>query len=513
MDLKSKQSLLFLFAISVVLFPTIFFPLSGDLSVFWQGAKCILQGGTIYQDWIDIKPPLIYYLLAGIRFIFGSSEISIRLFDFIYQLVTVVGIAVVADKILKNDTTAWFCALFYAITYSTHGFSNTAQVETMIALPMVGVVYLHLFSESKTLNRIALGLILGIIVGFKFTFLPFVLALPLDDIMRKKYNFSDFLVKYSIIIFGFVFGIVLAFLPLLSSDVRANYSLVMKFLSGYSEANFLNSEYIRFYFKQNSIHFGDLYSIAFVYFIVSGIFNSFKKSYRPDIFFLLLLALGMYLSVALERRYLPYHFQRMYIPLSIIAGFGFSCFLKFLMRINKKDSYQMLAKVIIILLLIIISPTLRWLGLWQYPIKYIQGETAYNHIKYDPESATNLRPEHIEIAKFLNTKVNPNSIVTVVNTGGGVIHQHLNTDNITSFAQPYFHYNNLNISIWENAFDEEIRSADFIVIQTNDALMIKDSKWYTSMEMLKSMHQNWIYIEDNFVELMKTRNFVVLGRE
>lgn len=508
----SPRSPIFYLNIFFVLLPVVFFPLSGDLSVFWQGAKCILDGGTIYKDWIDIKPPLIYYLLAGVRFIFGSSEMSVRLFDFLYQFIAAIFLARVAERILKTEWIGAMSGIFYSITYVTQSYSNTAQVETMIALPMVGVMYFHLYGGKKFINYALLGLLVGIIVGFKFTFLPFIIAFPIDDILAKRLNSKELLKKYLIIILGFLLGLFLSFLPFLDSEIRSNFALVLEFLTGYASFDVFSAGYFSFFYKQNSAHWGDLYSLAFTYFVIIGLLNSFKKSFKNEIFFVFLLAVGMFLSVALEKRYLPYHFQRMHIPLALIGAFGFSCLFNYLKENWSKKLYNRVINYLIILLLLVVSPIVRVIGIWQFPVAYLIDRNKYNNLKYDPESTSNLRPEYLDIAEYLNDSINEKSFVMMVNTGGCLTHHYLATDQITGFAQPYFHFNDLDIQEWRAKFEEEIRSADWLVIQTNDVWMIKNGKWYTSQEMISSIPELQSYISDKFIFEKEIGNFRILKR-
>ena len=71
---------------AVLLLPTLAFPISSDLSVFMHGGMVIADGGSLFKDFFDIKPPLIYYIFAGINLIFGDNVLAFRGFDFVYQL-------------------------------------------------------------------------------------------------------------------------------------------------------------------------------------------------------------------------------------------------------------------------------------------------------------------------------------------------------------------------------------------------------------------------------------------
>jgi hypothetical protein len=66
---NNKYQFGLIFIIIVLLLPTLAFPLSSDLSIFMMMGDYILEGKTIYQDFVDIKPPFLYYVFAFINYI------------------------------------------------------------------------------------------------------------------------------------------------------------------------------------------------------------------------------------------------------------------------------------------------------------------------------------------------------------------------------------------------------------------------------------------------------------
>ena len=86
--IEKYKNLFVCLTLMLLLAPILFFPIATDTAIFIQAGKIITHGGLPYVDFIDIKPPFIYYIFAFIYSIFGNSEIGIRLFDFIIQTLT-----------------------------------------------------------------------------------------------------------------------------------------------------------------------------------------------------------------------------------------------------------------------------------------------------------------------------------------------------------------------------------------------------------------------------------------
>ena len=70
---------------TALLLPILTFPVHTDQATFLRGGMALLEGGTLYVDFIDVKPPLVYMLYAIPAAVAGASEIGIRVFDLIWQ--------------------------------------------------------------------------------------------------------------------------------------------------------------------------------------------------------------------------------------------------------------------------------------------------------------------------------------------------------------------------------------------------------------------------------------------
>src|SRR5210317_1628673 len=120
---------------AVLLLPTIAFPISSDMSVFMHGGSIIADGGILYKDFFDIKPPLIYYIYAFIDLLFGNNVVFFRLFDFVYQL-SFSGLSIFLFRKLKiKDIIIKSYLILFPIAYTVLNYRDTFQTETLAFIP------------------------------------------------------------------------------------------------------------------------------------------------------------------------------------------------------------------------------------------------------------------------------------------------------------------------------------------------------------------------------------------
>jgi 4-amino-4-deoxy-L-arabinose transferase-like glycosyltransferase len=112
-------------------------PLDRDEGVFGLLGRTILDGGLPYQDGIDHKPPLIFYIYAVILSIFPPTAFGIHAFLHIYNLVTLL-IVFLFTKRIADINTAYWVIFFYAIL-SINPFVQgfTASTEMFMLLPIM----------------------------------------------------------------------------------------------------------------------------------------------------------------------------------------------------------------------------------------------------------------------------------------------------------------------------------------------------------------------------------------
>jgi hypothetical protein len=108
------------------------FPYGTDQTVFAVGGKMVLKHGAIPTiDFLDTKPPVIFYIYAFSQFLFGGTPVSIRIFDVLYTLLTCyVGYRFLKKVFPDNKLIPFVSSIVYILYYATGSYWRTAQVES-----------------------------------------------------------------------------------------------------------------------------------------------------------------------------------------------------------------------------------------------------------------------------------------------------------------------------------------------------------------------------------------------
>src|SRR3990170_4940802 len=116
--------------------PTIIIPLATDQVVFALGARTILDGGQLYHDLWEIKPPLVFLVYAVPFAIAGEHMEAVRVLDLVNTMLAM-GAVFALSRRLFNERAALFAACFYGFTYLTWArFDGLAETESFMAAPL-----------------------------------------------------------------------------------------------------------------------------------------------------------------------------------------------------------------------------------------------------------------------------------------------------------------------------------------------------------------------------------------
>ena len=153
--------------ILVVLFllPTLVFPVFVDATIFMMMGDVILQGKTLYYDFIDIKPPLFYYIYAFQNLLFGNSEISLRFALIFWQLITAFTLFKFTEIINKDKPTIYITVLSYIVFFVSLGYDNSITPETYSLLPLLLISIILTKEKVSNLNLILAGTLLSFLFG------------------------------------------------------------------------------------------------------------------------------------------------------------------------------------------------------------------------------------------------------------------------------------------------------------------------------------------------------------
>jgi hypothetical protein len=155
------------------------YPFGGDQALFVIGALDLSQGAVLYRDFWDFKQPGIFAFYYAAGSLFGFDEVGTHAFELGWMLMLSVVLIVTMKRWLQSSLIASLAPLltvghYYVVSESWH----LTQVEGLVGLPM----YLALWyastpaSSARAWRLYVSGLMGGLVLLFKFMFLPILLA-------------------------------------------------------------------------------------------------------------------------------------------------------------------------------------------------------------------------------------------------------------------------------------------------------------------------------------------------
>ena len=134
-------------------------PLDRDEGVFGLVGRTILEGGLPYQDGIDHKPPLVFYIYAVMLSIFPPTAIGIHLFLHLYNLFTLIVTFLFAKRVAGINTAYWVAFLYGIFSINPYVQGFTASTEMFMLLPIMLSLWLALVAtENGRLHLVSLVL-------------------------------------------------------------------------------------------------------------------------------------------------------------------------------------------------------------------------------------------------------------------------------------------------------------------------------------------------------------------
>jgi 4-amino-4-deoxy-L-arabinose transferase-like glycosyltransferase len=168
--------------------PTIITPLATDQVLYALGARTILDGGQLYKDFWEIKPPLVFLIYAIPFAVAGEHMEAIRVLDLINTLFAMAAIFLLSRRYF-SERAAVLAAAFYAFTYLARtNPSDLAEAESFMAAPLALAFYLYTPNASDrraALRALGAGLLLGGVFALKSTAILFVLGLPAAELLWR----------------------------------------------------------------------------------------------------------------------------------------------------------------------------------------------------------------------------------------------------------------------------------------------------------------------------------------
>lgn len=332
LDTTDKRQLIKLLAIALPLLATmLFFPVGYDQAVFRVGGDLVRTGSIPFRDFLDTKPPLIFYIYALSSMLFGSHEWSIRVFDALYHLAAIALFYKVLTKHGMSGNLAFGASLLYLLTYIGAGFWMTAQAEAFAVIPtLVAVDQTLQFIANRTFS-IRRGIIIGLLSAFLFLlkytlmFVPIALLLYLfatnRNSLRERLRFTTSLLA------GLLAGVGLYVLYLALSGGLDTWIESFRWLAGYASIEPLVAKHVirsRYVFLFAN-RLADTLTLSLLIACGIGIYRSYRTENERcrSLLMLCTIAFGLGLAATLyERKLFHYHFLKVlwaFIPLAALG--------------------------------------------------------------------------------------------------------------------------------------------------------------------------------------------------
>jgi hypothetical protein len=511
------KSILHIAICIIIIIPVIYFPYSGDLWIYVTGGQVIAEGGKIFKDFVDLKPPFLFMIFSVIYSIFGNSEINVRFAEFLIQSGIIISLYFLMRKVFDSANLAFYGTFFYALSYGALTHSNSFQSESLLPLFIIPLIYLRLKSSSTT-NLILQGILIGLSGGLKYTFLAVYGGIFIAELFADKRT-KQFFKEQILVIVGIILGFSLTFVLLLDSDIRAGFWDVQKFTYFYAQLPKIDFALFKLAHEHTTYFLGNHLSLLFVSIIIIGLANIYGKnnSYQNQkqlINLLVSISLILLATVFIEKKFVTCHFTRLFIPLSFILAVGTNELIKLMKpKLEYINVEKTIIMVIIVPFIIFFSPLPRYMTvLTPIPHYYLNRDKYLEHYN-KPETHSVILKEMDEVVKFIKNSYNydENDKIMVMSLGCQTLNYYLDNKNISKFPLPLFPLSGVNMK-WYFEYYFEMSNADILVIQRDDSHPIVSGYKLPTWQKLNKEEDFRIEIEQNFKIHFYNNSFFVLRR-
>jgi 4-amino-4-deoxy-L-arabinose transferase-like glycosyltransferase len=455
----------------LLVLPLLFLPLGFDFSVFFAGGKTIANGGKLYVDFIDIKPPLVYYIFTVLYFLFKNNTFLYQLANFLFFFLTVILTFEVAKYIFKNKFVIFFSPIPMIMFVASFNYNYIFELELFFNLILVLSALLLFQKLNSLLTAILLGVLSGLAFGLKYTFGIVLVPILLYQFIEAENSLRRKLISVTIVSF-----LITALLPFailyVQNGTLGDFGNVWKFLIYYQSTGFFSPKSIQRITNNIDTTIPVFYSLLFTITFFYGVWKIFlhwdrldnkEKSFHA---FLLLTFFFMFLSLIIEHQFLNYHFLRLAFILSIYSSFGLHLIF-FEARQFPKTAKYFLA-LVLIFSLVFFTALPRYIITAIPTYLFFKNKEKYIDYFENTSTANTLLRQHTTIARLLNQNLARNDTVMILG-GAAQIYTMINDCHISAFPTSVFVLSRFKKpSEWEQRFLKELRTAKFLIIQDFD---------------------------------------------
>lgn len=304
------------------------YPFAYDQVAFFLGGESIVKDGAIpYRDFLDTKPPVIFYLYGAASFLFGHNQWGIRLLDVAWQCVTAIVMYRLLVKHLGSDAVAYLATFLYVWQYATTGYWMTAQAESFSILPTLLIMKCVLELDDHRAFKLGLvsGIALAVIFLLKFTVILFFIGVIIYLI---RYRFRSETIPYLIGTFiTFVIAVGGYVFHLHYTGALANFVEGLRWVREYAAitplfgVDTIGMEYNKL-FPEFLLR---TFSITLTAVGITGLIRIFtpkEMAVKPLLQLFVLCLVFALLGVLYERKFFPYHYTRAFVFFAPFVSVG-----------------------------------------------------------------------------------------------------------------------------------------------------------------------------------------------
>lgn len=519
--MKQNTRLAAYFVYFLILFPILFYPIGVDFTIFLLGGRSVLEGGKIYVDYIDIKPPFVYYFFAPIYFLCRNSQFLIQLFNFSLHFAVAVLISEIIAKVTQNKKLAFIAPVLYLLLLHSFNHHNLMELESLFNLVFLLILYTVLFAKKIKLKFIFIGLLVAISFSLKYVLGIMIFAVVFVE--WEKNNLKQNIKNLLILTASFLFFSLLLFLPIIvDKEIYSGFVRVVDYLTYYYQLVVDKNNTFKYALDAIGEFFGVHFSIALLFTGSIGIWKTLKLfqgngTHNQSIsllnkrfhLFLLLSLILLSISIIIENKYFGYHNLRLLPILSIYAGIGLVEIYNDLRKFSPR--LKQLTIVVLGVMFVFLSPFPRFVNhLIPIPYYFFDRNKYVNH--YDNKNSNfDKLAQVLKIKDFINPQVKESDTVIVI---GEIptINMYLRNKHFSAFAFPVFYLSPYQIpKEWEKLLFDELHNSRFIIVQRNDAFHFYRHKPST-LESLQWKSEYYNVILGKFRNVLETTDFIIYKR-
>ena len=465
---RQRYPLLGLILGVALLLPMLTFPLHTDHATFLRGGQALVSGGTLYVDFIDVKPPMIYMLYAIPAAIAGADPLGVRLFDLLWQGAALAVLLAALTNGGVDRRTSSVIAVVYSLMYVSVHANNTAHAEGWMSLPLAVLLWLLILPNRRWYHDAMAGASIAMIILLKYTLGIVAPALAMVVLTTRSHTLRTVL-SWSV---WTVLAMLLLLTPLVRPGFLDGWSEVSAYLAVYAGYPEMSAAVVRGWLKTMGLLAGDTISVAVIVTASIAIMQYLLQPSRGSkhmwttwTTWSVALVLGLLATVVLERRFSIYQLERVYLPLSILAGIGLSAVYD-LWKQAGATARVLLSGVALVLA--VLSPLPRFANITLLAARSLTDSHVYD--TYFSERGPDAVDYHAmrDVQQYLGASVYPQQHVMLMSITAASLAPYLPTTTPSIFGDSHLYLGTGARALWRKRAAAELERSEWVIIDSAD---------------------------------------------